>query len=98
MSNLDVYKDNILMKIQKNKEIDEILEWLSRRYCPEVDKIEIRTGFLSPKFSISKNIFVDVLKSIKKYNDERVEQYLAMSFDKDYCKKRNEQAEENNNG
>lgn len=94
MDKLYYYRDNILNKIETNKEIDNTLKFLS--YHSSIDgDIEIRMGKKRKnRMIIDRKLLMKLLEKIKEENDEHIDRYLALSFDSEnYYKKLSERRE-----
>lgn len=89
MSNLYAYRDNILSKIETNKDIEEVLNFL---YGYSDDKqVEIRIkdskGYKN-KINMENSTLIHLLNQLKNKNNERIDEYLALSFDENFWNKK----------
>lgn len=91
MDKLYYYRDNILNKIETNKEIDNTLKFLSYHSSID-DDIEIRMGKnRKNRMIIDRKLLMKLLEKIKEENNEHIDRYLALSFDSEnYYKKLSE--------
>lgn len=80
MSDLYLYRDNILSKVDMNKKIDETISFLR---VSDKRQVEIRLGRCKDqRIMMDNRILIKLLEEIKKKNDSIVDRYLALSFDK----------------
>ena len=79
-NNLAYYKDNILSKLERNREIEKILAFIHIN-CQDKDELTFKFSKFSPKLTIKKDLVVDLLKSIKTENEKHIDRYLKLSFD-----------------
>lgn len=78
MSNLIYYRDNILSKVQENKELEQLRDWISSF---DGEKIQLtRGGRFSKELLISKYTLGKLVEKQIEYNNEMVDKYLALSF------------------
>ena len=84
-NNLSYYKDNILSKIEKNKEIEKAIISINLN-CRDKEQLILKTGTFSSKILIDKNLMLDLLRKMKEENEKHIDRYLKLSFDsKGYC-------------
>lgn len=84
-NNLSYYKDNILSKIEKNKEIEKAIISINLN-CRDKEQLILKTGTFSSKILIDKNLMLDLLRKMKEENEKHIDRYLKLSFDsKAYC-------------
>ena len=84
-NNLSYYKDNILSKIEKNKEIEKAIISINLN-CRDKEQLILKTGTFSSKILIDKNLMLDLLRKMKEENEKHIDRYLILSFDsKAYC-------------
>ena len=80
MSDLYLYRDNILSKVDMNNKIDETISFLR---VSDKRQVEIRLGRCKDqRIMMDNRILIKLLEEIKKKNDSIVDRYLALSFDK----------------
>lgn len=78
MSNLIYYRDNILSKVQENKELEQLRDWISSF---DGEKIQLtRSGRFSKELLISKYTLGKLVEKQIEYNNEMIDKYLALSF------------------
>lgn len=80
MSNLHYYKDNILNKIQENKDLEKMERWIKYDCLEGGQNVKLSFGPFSPKLKISKYTILDLIKKQKEYNETMIEKYLKLSF------------------
>lgn len=79
-NNLTYYKDNILSKIEKNKEIEKAIISINLN-CRDKEQLILKTGTFSSKILINKNLMLDLLRKMKEENEKHIDRYLKLSFD-----------------
>ena len=79
-NNLSYYKDNILSKIEKNKEIEKAIISINLN-CRDKEQLILKTGTFSSKILINKNLMLDLLRKMKEENEKHIDRYLKLSFD-----------------
>ena len=79
-NNLAYYKDNILSKIEKNKEIEKAIISINLN-CRDKEQLILKTGAFSSKILINKNLMLDLLRKMKEENEKHIDRYLKLSFD-----------------
>ena len=79
-NNLAYYKDNILSKIEKNKEIEKAIISINLN-CRDKEQLILKTGAFSSKILIDKNLMLDLLRKMKEENEKHIDRYLKLSFD-----------------
>lgn len=91
-NDLKYYRNNILLEIEKNKEIEKMLIFIRTNYKKQ-NKMTLKIDdFFSPKISVEKSLIIDLLEKMQLKNEEYIDKYLELSFNnKTYPKK-----EENN--
>ena len=77
MSNLIYYRDNILGKIKENKELEKLQKWISDF---DGEEVKISYGTFSPAVSFSKYTLFKLIDKQIEYNNEKIDNYLALSF------------------
>ena len=84
-NNLAYCKDNILSKIEKNREIEKALALIHVNYRNK-KQLALKAGRFSSEILIDKDLMVDLLKRMKEENEKHIDKYLKLSFDcKAYC-------------
>lgn len=78
MSNIIYYRDNILSKVEENKDLEKLKDWLT--YLVEDKEITLSVGKFSPKMKISKYTLINLISDRKEYNERMIDRYLALSF------------------
>ena len=68
-NNLSYYKDNILSKIEKNKEIEKAIISINLN-CRDKEQLILKTGTFSSKILINKNLMLDLLRKMKEENEK----------------------------
>ena len=77
MSNLIYYRDNILRKIEENKELEKLQKWIINF---DGEEVKISHGIFSPVISFPKYTLSKLIDKQIEYNSERIDSYLALSF------------------
>ena len=79
MSNLIYYRDNILSKIKENKELEKLQKWISDF---NGENVQISYGKFSQSISFPKYTLAHLVEKQIEYNDEMIDKYLALSFER----------------
>lgn len=79
MSNLIYYRDNILSKIKENKELEKLQKWISdfNGENVQISYGKFSQGILFPKYTLAHLVEKQI-----EYNDEMIDKYLALSFER----------------